>query len=307
MLRITKFAGIDIGSNAVRLLISTITEPERKDPVFKKTSLVRVPIRLGTDVFSTGEISIENQSRMLEAMQAFSILMNIHKVKTYKAYATSAMRDAKNGASLAATILEKTGIRIEIINGEEEAALIAATDLHTLIKNDKSYLYVDVGGGSTEFTLFSKGKSITSRSFQLGTVRLLNGQVDDILWKKAEQWVKSNTKDMKNLEMIGSGGNINNIFKSSGRKSGKPLSYLYLGSYYQLLNSLTYEERIAQLNLNQDRADVIVPAAKIYLSAMKWSRTRWVHVPKIGLADGIIKSLYNEELAQRIKNERKSS
>lgn len=289
-----KFAAIDIGSNAIRLLIATITEPAHKDPIFKKTSLVRVPIRLGADVFVHGTISKENSTRMQEAMQAFNLLMKVHKIEKFKACATSAMRDADNGKKLTESILEKSGIQIEIINGQEEAAIIAATDLHTLIQNDKTYLYVDVGGGSTEFTLFSEGKTILSKSFRLGTVRLLNESVGNNIWKDAENWVKNTTKDYKKIELIGSGGNINNIFKSSGKKTGKPLSYLYLSSYYQLLNSLTYEERITQLNLNEDRADVIVPATKIYLSAMKWSGARMVYVPKIGLADGIVKSLYND-------------
>lgn len=289
-----KFAAIDIGSNAVRLLISTITEPAHKDPIFKKTSLVRVPIRLGADVFVHGTISAENSKRMHDAMHAFNLLMKVHKIQKFKACATSAMRDAENGKELTQSILEKSGIQIEIINGQEEAAIIAATDLHTLIQNDKTYLYVDVGGGSTEFTLFSEGKTILSKSFRLGTVRLLNESVGDGVWKDAENWVKNITKEYKKIELIGSGGNINNIFKSSGKKVGKPLSYLYLSSYYQLLNSLTFEERITELNLNEDRADVIVPATKIYLSAMKWSGARMIYVPKIGLADGIVKSLYNE-------------
>lgn len=294
MLKIRKFAAIDIGSNAVRLLVSTITEPVNKAPIFKKTSLVRVPIRLGADVFVNGTISKENGTRMQETMQAFKLLMKAHKIEKFKACATSAMRDANNGNELTEVILQKTGIHIEIINGEEEAAIIAATDLHALVQNDKTYLYVDVGGGSTEFTLFSEGKIITSKSFRLGTVRLLNESVDDTVWNAAESWVKKNTHTHKKIELIGSGGNINNIYKSSGKKVGKPLSYLYLSSYYQLLNSLTFEERILQLNLNEDRADVIVPATKIYLSAMKWSGARMVYVPKIGLADGIVKSLYND-------------
>lgn len=294
MLNIRKFAAIDIGSNAVRLLIVTIMEPGNKEPVFKKTSLVRVPVRLGGDVFMKGSISSENKKRMLETMHAFKLLMQVHKIENFRACATSAMRDADNGEELAEAIFEATGIQIEIINGEEEATIIAATDLHTLIQNDKTYLYVDVGGGSTEFTLFSEGKTIISKSFRLGTVRLLNESVNDMVWKEAETWVKKITKEYKKIDLIGSGGNINNIFKSSGKKLGKPLSYLYLSSYYQLLNSLTYEERIVQLNLNADRADVIVPATKIYLSAMNWSGARKVYVPKIGLADGIVKSLYNE-------------
>lgn len=298
MLKIRKYAAIDIGSNAVRLLISTITEPEFKETTFKKTSLVRVPIRLGADVFVNGAISEANLLRMRDTMRAFDLLMKSHKIEKYKACATSAMRDASNGQALADQVAEDTGINIEIIDGEHEAAIIAATDLHNLIQGDKTYLYVDVGGGSTEFTLFSEGKTIASKSFKLGTVRLLNDMVDDSLWVEVERWVKQQTKPYTKISLIGSGGNINNIFKGSGRKLGKPLSFLYLSSYYQLLNSLTYEDRISQLGLNTDRADVIIPATKIYLSAMKWSRSKSVHVPKIGLSDGIIKSLYNDAKAE---------
>lgn len=289
-----KFAAIDIGSNAVRLLVSTITEQEGREPLFKKTSLVRVPIRLGTDVFLTGKISEENITRMADTMQAFYLLMKSHKIERYKACATSAMRESQNGSEVAGLIEEQTGIKINIIDGTDEAAIIAATDLHALIKTDKTYLYVDVGGGSTEFTLYSNGKTIASRSFKLGTVRLLNEMVTQEIWQEVEEWIKSVTKRYTKIDLIGSGGNINNIFKSSGKSPGKPLSFFYLSSYYQLLRSFTYEERITELNLNQDRADVIVPAAKIYLSAMKWTRARRIYVPKIGLSDGIIKSLYQE-------------
>lgn len=289
-----KFAAIDIGSNAVRLLVSTITEQEGREPLFKKTSLVRVPIRLGTDVFLTKKISQENVDRMVDTMQAFHLLMKSHKIERYKACATSAMRESQNGTKVAELIEEQTGIKIEIIDGTNEAAIIAATDLHALIRTDKTYLYVDVGGGSTEFTLYSNGKTIASRSFKLGTVRLLNDMVPQEMWQEVEEWIQDVTKKYSKIDLIGSGGNINNIFKSSGKSPGKPLSYLYLSSYYQLLQSFTYEERITELNLNQDRADVIVPAAKIYLSAMKWTRARRIYVPKIGLSDGIIKSLYQE-------------
>lgn len=292
MLSIKKFAAIDIGSNAVRLLISTITEPDNKPVTFKKTSLIRVPIRLGQDVFTKSYISDENTERMIDTMKAFGLLMKSHKIEAYRACATSAMRDAKNGKAVAERIASECKIDIEIIDGTDEAAIIAATDLHTLVDNNKTYLYVDVGGGSTEFTLFSGGKTIESKSFKLGTVRILNNTISEDVWLDAEQWVKKITKPYSRIEMVGSGGNINNIFKSSNKKTGKPLSFFYLSSYYQLLNSLTYEERISELSLNDDRADVIIPATKIYLSAMKWSRSRSVHVPKIGLVDGIIKSLY---------------
>lgn len=293
-----KYAAIDIGSNAVRLLISTITEQEGKEPIFKKTSLVRVPIRLGADVFMTKLISEENKIRLKDTMEAFKLLMKSHKIEKYKACATSAMREADNGGEVAKLILEKTGVEINIIDGTDEAAMIAATDLNVLIQSDKTYLYVDVGGGSTEFTLYSKGKTIVSKSFKLGTVRLLENMVKDQIWQETEAWIKEVTKNYSKINLIGSGGNINNIFKSSGKSEGKPLSFLYLSSYYQLLNSFTYEERITELNLNEDRADVIIPAIKIYLSAMKWTRARRIYVPKIGLADGIIKSLYQENLIE---------
>lgn len=296
MIQQRKFAAIDIGSNAVRLLISTITEQEGKEPIFKKTSLVRVPIRLGADVFMHKLISEENTSRMIDTMQAFKLLMKTHKIEKYQACATSAMREAGNGREVADTIAEKTGVKIDIIDGNHEAAMIAATDLHTFIQSDKTYLYVDVGGGSTEFTLYSGGETIASKSFKLGTVRLLKNLVEEEVWEEVETWTKELSKQYPKIDLLGSGGNINNIFKSSGKPIGKPLSFLYLSSYYQLLNSFTYEERITELNLNADRADVIIPAAKIYLSAMKWTKARRIYVPKIGLADGIIKSLYQESL-----------
>jgi len=288
------YAAIDIGSNAVRLLISTITEQEDKEPIFKKTSLVRVPIRLGSDVFMTKNISEENKLRMVDTLQAFQLLMKSYKIEKYKACATSAMREANNGREVADLIEQKTGVQINIIDGNDEAAMIAATDLNELIQSDKTYLYVDVGGGSTEFTLYSNGDTIASRSFKLGTVRILENIVEPGTWDEVESWVKEVTKSYQKIDLIGSGGNINNIFKSSGKSVGKPLSFLYLSSYYQLLNSFTYEERITELNLNSDRADVIIPAAKIYLSAMKWTKARRIYVPKIGLADGIIRSLYQE-------------
>lgn len=290
------YAAIDIGSNAVRLLVSTITEQKgREETDFRKTSLVRVPIRLGEDVFKKNVISEKNIERMVDTMQAFNLLMKAHGIEKYKACATSAMREAKNGAEVVEKIKAKTGVEIEIIDGNHEAAMIAATDLHELIKNDCNYLYVDVGGGSTEYTLYSSGKTVASRSFKVGTVRLLNDLVEEGTWEEMEKWVKETTKSYKDIDLIGSGGNINNIFKTSGKKEGKPLSLAYIKKYNELLNSLSYEERIMDLNLKSDRADVIIPAAKIYLNSMKWARADNIYVPKIGLADGIIKSLYNKK------------
>ncbi|MBB4802422.1 exopolyphosphatase/guanosine-5'-triphosphate,3'-diphosphate pyrophosphatase [Flavobacterium nitrogenifigens] len=292
MINIRKFAAIDIGSNAMRLLISNVVEQEGKEPQFNKSSLVRVPIRLGQDAFTVGEISQENIDRMVDAMKAFNLLMKVHKVERYMAFATSAMREAYNAKEVVALIKKKADIKIEIIDGKKEAAIIASTDLHHLIKSDETYLFVDVGGGSTEFTLFSSGKMITSRSFKAGTVRLLNNMVHDVVWDEIEKWIKTNTADYEEVTLIGSGGNINKLFKMSGKQQEKPLSYIYINSQYAFLNSLTYEQRIAELGLNSDRADVIIHATRIYLNAMKWSGARQIYVPKIGLSDGIVKAMY---------------
>ena len=299
MLEIKKFAAIDIGSNAIRLLISNVIISDDKEPQFKKSSLVRVPIRLGAEVFvNEGIISDANISRMINAMEAFKLLMNIHGVEKYKACATSAMREASNGEVVVKEIFNKTGVKIDIIGGKEEAAIISSTDLNELIEGDNSYLYVDVGGGSTEFTVFSKGKIINSKSFKMGTVRLLNNKksVNKEMFANVEKWIKKNTKDLKRISLIGSGGNINKLFKMSGRTEGKPISFIYLNAQYQFLKNMSYDERISELSLNPDRADVIIPATKIYLSAMKWSGARKIYVPKIGLSDGIIKSLHNNTL-----------
>ena len=292
MLSIKKYAAIDIGSNAVRLLISNIIEQKGKPTQFKKSSLVRVPIRLGADVFINQNISKENEQRMMDTMVAFKLLMKSHKVVTYKACATSAMREAENGIEISTRIAKVAGINIDIIDGEEEAAIIAATDLHTYIDDDKTYLYVDVGGGSTEFSVIRHGKTVASRSFKIGTVRLLNDIVTKESWLDLESWIKLQTSKYDKIDLIGSGGNINKIFKISGKALGKPLTYFYLTSYYNKLQTYSYEERITELDLNQDRADVIIPATRIYLSAMKWSGARDIYVPKIGLSDGIIKSVY---------------
>lgn len=301
MLQIEKYGAVDIGSNAIRLLIVSIIEQEGKDPIFKKTSLVRVPIRLGADVFLEGKISESNASRMVDAMTAFRLLMKTHNIKRFRACATSAMREATNGREIAAAVQKQSGININIIDGKDEAAIIASTDLKNLIQDDKVFLYVDVGGGSTEFTVFANGKMITSRSFKLGTVRLINNRVEDSMWTEVEAWIKSSTKTYRKISVIGSGGNINSIFKSSGTKIGKPLSFFYLSSYYEYLKSFSFEERITELGMNPDRADVVVPATRIYLSAMKWSKAKNVYVPKIGLSDGIIKSLYNEKLVETLE------
>ncbi len=293
-MEIKKYAAIDIGSNAIRLLVANIIIEKNKEAQFKKSSLVRVPIRLGADAFGTGTISLANTQRMIDAMNAFKLLMSVHGVEKFKACATSAMREATNGKAVAEKIRKETDIQIDIIDGKKEAAIISSTDLDELINSDDSYLYVDVGGGSTEFTIFARGKIVTSKSFKMGTVRLINNSKAEnkTIFKEVEKWIKENSKGLKRLSLIGSGGNINKLFKMSGRTLGKPLSYIFLNAQYQFLKQMSYDERISELSLNPDRADVIIPATKIYLSAMKWSGARKIYVPKIGLADGIVKGLY---------------
>ncbi len=290
-MRIDKYAAIDIGSNAVRLLVTNIITTKKKVK-FKRVSLVRVPIRLGADVFVHGNVSNINIQRLSDAMQGFVALMKAHQVSRYMAVSTSAMREANNGKNIVSNIYNQTGIRINIIDGGTEAELIAATDLEELLELKRTYLYVDVGGGSTEFSVFFNGQKTVSKSFKLGTVRLLNRMVDKSEWSRAEKWVKKYTRSIDKVYLIGSGGNINKLFKMSGKVPGAPLSKVYLDAQYKFLKSMSYEDRINELDLNPDRADVIIPAAKIYRRAMQWSGADKVYVPKIGLADGIIKYLY---------------
>ncbi len=296
-MKILKYAAIDIGSNGVRLLISNIIVFKKKETLpkdfdIKKSSLIRVPIRLGEDVFTTGRISKNNKDRICDAMKAFQLIMKVYDVEKYKACATSAMREAINKEEIISAVFKKSGVKIDVIDGKREAEIISSTDLSELIQNDQNYLYVDVGGGSTEFTFFSQGKLIESRSFPLGTVRLLDKKVNKKVWESAATWIKKRSENLTKISLIGSGGNINKIFKLSGKTEGKPLSFIYLNSYYNFLNQMTYDQRISELDLNPDRADVIIPAAKIYLRAMKWCDAKKIYVPKIGLSDGIIKSLY---------------
>ena len=294
-MKIRKYAAIDIGSNAIRLLVHNVIETSERPPQFFKNALVRVPVRLGEDSFTRGLISEENTLRIRKSLKAFLLLMEVSGVEKYRACATSALREASNGAKILEEIREEIGLEVELIDGKTEASIIAGTDLKDLIRQDKSYLYVDVGGGSTEFTLFSGGRVVSSGSFRIGTVRLLNEMVTEADWNELEEWIRAETRGFPKLSIIGSGGNINKLYKMSGRKSGQPLSYIWLNAQYQFLRSMTYDQRILELGLNPDRADVILPATRIFLLASKWSGAKKIHVPQIGLADGIIKDLYNRQ------------
>lgn len=292
MMNILTYAAIDIGSNAVRLLINTIYET-KETVTFNKTSLVRVPIRLGQDVFTDKKISKKTMVRLNDAMTAYSLLMKVYNVDEYRAFATSAMREASNSKDVINYIKDKSGIKIDIISGEEEAKIIFSSELKNFLYSDNYYLFVDVGGGSTEISLLNKGKVHHSQSFPIGTVRLLDKKVDEnYLTNVIKPWVIKITKG-KSVDLIGSGGNINFVFKNSGKKEGKFLSASYIHHQYELYKGISYEERIEKFNMKPDRADVIVPALLIYNSVMKFAHSTRIHVPKIGAADGMINLMYN--------------
>lgn len=288
---IRTLAAIDIGSNAIRLLINNAIEQEGQLPVFRKNRLIRVPVRLGEEAFTHGTISDKTLQRLVKTMQAFDLLMQVYEVEKYRAYATSALREAKNSPQVVATVLEASGIEIEIIDGKREAAIIASTDLKHFIKAKTTYLYIDIGGGSAECTVFKQSHPVASQSFKIGTLRLLNHLVPDAAWDDLQQWITKHCATPHPVEIIGSGGNINKLHKMSGKKPGQPFSYAWLKTQYRLLERMTYHERIVQLGLNPDRADVIVPAAKLLLQVAQWSNTQNIHVPKIGLTDGMMKML----------------
>ena len=289
-MKIRKYAAIDIGSNAVRMLVANVVEYEKKT-IFLKNSLVRIPIRLGQDAFSEGKISEVNIKRIIKSMKAFKLLMKVHGVKDYLAFATSALREAKNGSKVVEKVLEKSGIKIEIIDGKKEAKIISNTTIFDTISKEKTFLYVDVGGGSTEFSVLIKGKRTYSKSFKIGTVRLLNDKVSDETWQAAEEWVNEHTQGHEKIYLLGTGGNINKLHKMAGIKDDRPISYLTLNALSNKLNLLTYEERIVKLGLNPDRSDVILPAAKLFLKTLNWSGAKDIYVPKVGLSDGMIREL----------------
>lgn len=287
------FAAIDIGSNAVRLLFSHVHEQKGK-AIFKKNELIRVPIRLGDDAFIHHEISQQKAEKLVTAMKGFKELIKVFDTISFKACATSAMRDAKNGGEIISRIKKEAGIDVEILDGKSEAATIFSNHVEDMLDPKQAYLYIDVGGGSTELTLISAGKVLAQKSFNVGTIRMLFDKVAKEEWDTYKQWVKKNTAGIKPLTAIGSGGNINKLYRMSGKKENKHLSYDKIKDMHDMLSSYTYEERITTLGLNPDRADVIIPASKIFLTAMKHADIDKIIVPQIGLSDGIVHQLYEE-------------
>ena len=288
-----RIAAIDIGSNAARLLINEVTETKKGKPEFTKLNLLRIPLRLGMDVFTKGEIGPERKTMILDSMRIFSDLMKIYNVEHYRACATSAMRDAKNGPEIIKEVQESSGIDIEIISGDEEASLVFENHIAEGLDKNFAYLYIDVGGGSTELNFFENGKKKYEKSFNIGTIRLLNGLVKDDQWKEMKEEIRKNINSNHPILAIGSGGNINKIFSMSKTKDGKPMSTAFLKKYYKEMNGLTVAERMTQFNLREDRADVLVPALEIYNSIMNWSDIDKIFVPKISVADGLIHHIYD--------------
>jgi exopolyphosphatase / guanosine-5'-triphosphate,3'-diphosphate pyrophosphatase len=289
-----RLAAIDIGSNAARLLIiDVITGPQGR-PEFVKLTLVRVPLRLGFDVFERGEISAEKAEMLIKTIHSYKLLIDVYDVKNYITAATSAMRDAVNAKQILHRVKKETGVDIKVISGEQEASYIYENHVAENLNNLESYLYIDVGGGSTELTFFSDGKLAAKQSFNIGTIRLLKNQVSEENWNEMKAFIKEKTVGYHHITAIGSGGNINKIFSLSKRKEGKPLNLELLRDYYKEFSSLSVAQRISLYHLREDRADVIVPALLIYINVMRWTDADEIFVPKIGLADGLIHILYDK-------------
>ncbi len=299
-MELLKFAAIDIGTNAMRLLFANVIEDEG-ETWFKKAALFRMPIRLGEDVFEYGKIKKKRAKKLIQIMQAFSLLMEANEVVRYRACATSAMREAENGMKLIELIYKETAMNIELISGLEEAEIIRGTQIKHLLSTNKNWLYVDVGGGSTEITLFENGEVIKSHSFKIGTIRMLKNMVKKEEHENLNEWLTEISNNYDDLKVIGSGGNINKIYKFSENKEGKGLFYDELKQIYKEIKNYSYEDRLKVLGFNPDRADVIIPASEIFLNIMRKTGAGKIHVPKIGLADGIIRMEYSKFKAEKIK------
>jgi exopolyphosphatase / guanosine-5'-triphosphate,3'-diphosphate pyrophosphatase len=289
-----RLAAIDIGSNAARLLINDVIEGPQGKAEFIKLTLVRVPLRLGFDVFEKGEISEDKIEMFIKTLPSYKLLLEVYQVKHYVTAATSAMRDAANSKQILNRIKKETGLDIKVISGDEEANYIYESHVAENLGSNESYLYIDVGGGSTELSFFSDGKLVTKQSFNIGTIRLLKNQVTEDHWDEMKRFIKQKTIGYHHITAIGSGGNINKIFSLSKRKEGRPLALELLRNYYKEFSSISLSQRISLYQLREDRADVVVPALLIYINVMRWADADEIFVPKIGLADGLIHILYEQ-------------
>ena len=294
-----KIAAIDIGSNAVRMLICYVIS-SGDEYVFQKNSYLRLPIRLGEDSFKNGIISNKKIILLTNAILSFKYIMKVHGIKEYKIYATSALRESINSKEVISTVKKNTDLNIELITGLKEAKIISKGNSLEKIEFNKTFLYVDVGGGSTEFSILRKGKEKMSKSFKIGTVRLLNNLVDDSMLMEIKKWLKSNIDNDDKIKLFATGGNINKIQSMTGSKSGKPISYLSIKDLSNTLMEFNYQERMMKFDLNPDRADVIIPALKIFITTMEFVKANKIFVPKSGLVDGMINEIFYENNASKL-------
>jgi len=302
-INVTKLGAIDIGSNSVRCLITNVVYKEGYT-YYRKVSMIRLPIRLGQEVFINGTLSKETATRFTEGMQAYKHLLKVHRVQDYRAVATSAMREALNGAELVKKVHESTGIDIQIIDGAEEARLVFNSKLYDIIQAPQEYfIYIDVGGGSTELSIMHDQDVIVSASFKLGGVRVMNGLDSKEEWQRMKQWTEQYMRNFQNKAAIGAGGNINKLHKISLRSLNKPLQLSYIEDQFDMISALDVEERVTQLGLNFDRADIIVHALPIYMKVMQWAGVEKIYVPKIGVSDGLIRDLYHKEFKEKVEGQ----
>ena len=290
-----RFAAIDIGSNAIRLLFTRVIEGNgNSEPFFIKESLIRMPLRLGQDVFNNGSISKNNSKSFINTISGFKYLLDAYQPINYRACATAAMRNAKNNVDLIRKVKNHSGVNIEIISGSEEASLILGKNINQYLKQNKTYLHIDVGGGSTELSIISNGIKRFSKSFSIGSVRLLEKKVKKAQWEEMYKWLTNHTKSIGKIKAIGSGGNINKISSMLGVNKGEMIKLDSIKNIIKEINNKTINERITLLGLRPDRADVITYASKIYISCMEWSGAKKIIVPQSGLADGIVNQLYKK-------------
>tara|TARA_B000000475_G_scaffold161591_1_gene130150 strand:+ start:799 stop:1695 length:897 start_codon:yes stop_codon:yes gene_type:complete len=296
-----KIAAIDIGSNAVRMLICYII-PSGKKYIFQKNSYLRLPIRLGEDSFKDGIISKSKIHKLSDAILSFKYIMNVHDVEYYQIYATSALRESKNSKEVILEIKKTTGLKINLISGLKEAKIISKGNSLEKLQFNRSFLYVDVGGGSTEYSILRRGEEKKSKSFKIGTVRLLNNLVDDKLFIDIKYWLGTYLDDQDKIKLFATGGNINKIQSMTGSKIGKPISYLSLKDLYNNLTKYNYQERMVKFGLNPDRADVIIPALKIFITTMESVGSNKLFVPKVGLVDGMINEIFHENTGNKLNS-----
>jgi len=300
-LDLNKIAAIDIGSNAVRMLISYVIKDDKGNLYFQKNSYLRLPLRLGEDSFKSKSISKIKIDTLVNAINSMKYIMKVHDVKYYLAYATSALREAENSDNVISKVKNETGIEIEIIDGLKEARIIS--NAKPIEKNNpfRKNLYVDVGGGSTELSFVQNGEKTISKSFNIGTVRDLNKKNKNDVWDDIKTWIKDHLDSSFKLKLYGTGGNINKIQFLTKTKTGKPISYFSMITLLNNLSKINFEERILEYNLNPDRADVILPALKIFLKTMEWSGSNKIYVPKVGLVDGMIKEVYYNNVGVKLE------